>query len=270
MATSTTKLTLFHSILLTRFIRFALASLLKCASLRSAQGAHDRVVETPEGAPRLFDLINCLNPDVKPALFHAVNQTLVAPDMETATRWAYDYGKRWRVVTKDGQLIESSGTMAGGGKNVRRGGMKLASASGKSSAGSVSLMDVDTSADDSKEMLAKAAKALEQLKACRNSQKQLTEEIRTLQKLINTLSVKLPKLTMEIESIDTTRDALSKSIPDLRASSTLSKADEKKSEELTKNVQNCKSAMASCAMQASKIEGQVSAMQCNTAQYSTN
>ena len=49
----------------------------------------------------------------------------MAPDLETATRWAYDYSKRWRVVTLDGKLIESSGTMSGGGKSVRRGGMRL-------------------------------------------------------------------------------------------------------------------------------------------------
>lgn len=89
------------------------------------KGAHDRVVETPENAPRLFELINVVNFAVTPALYLAVGNTLVAPDLETATRWAYDYKKRWRVVTIDGKLIEASGTMSGGGKSVRRGGMKL-------------------------------------------------------------------------------------------------------------------------------------------------
>lgn len=89
------------------------------------KGAHDQVVQTPEGAPRLFELISPSNFAVTPALFLAVQNTLVAPDLETATRWAYDFGKRWRVVTLDGNLIETSGTMAGGGKSVRRGGMKL-------------------------------------------------------------------------------------------------------------------------------------------------
>lgn len=89
------------------------------------KGAHDRVVETPENAPRLFDLITPANFQIAPALFLAVGNTLVAPDLETATRWAYEYGKRWRVVTLDGKLIESSGTMSGGGKTVSRGKMKL-------------------------------------------------------------------------------------------------------------------------------------------------
>lgn len=89
------------------------------------KGAHDRAVETPEGAPRLFELITPSNFAITPAIFLAVSNTLVAPDLETATRWAYDFNKRWRVVTLDGNLIESSGTMAGGGTSVRKGGMKL-------------------------------------------------------------------------------------------------------------------------------------------------
>ena len=89
------------------------------------KGAHDRQVETPEGAPRLFELIVPSNYAITPAIFMAVSNTLVAPDLETATRWAYDFSKRWRVVTLDGALIESTGTMAGGGKQVRRGGMRI-------------------------------------------------------------------------------------------------------------------------------------------------
>jgi structural maintenance of chromosome 4 len=90
------------------------------------KGAHDRKVETPEGAPRLFELIAPTNFAVTSAIFLAVGDTLVAPDLETATRWAYDFRKRWRVVSMDGKLIETAGTMSGGGKSVRRGGMRLA------------------------------------------------------------------------------------------------------------------------------------------------
>jgi structural maintenance of chromosome 4 len=90
------------------------------------KGAHDRQVETPEGAPRLFDLITPINFTVTPAIFLGVGNTLVAPDLETATRWSYDFGKRWRVVTVGGGLIELSGTMAGGGNSKRTGEMRVA------------------------------------------------------------------------------------------------------------------------------------------------
>lgn len=93
------------------------------------KGVHNHTPETPENAPRLFDLISPLNHDILPALYLAVGNTLVASDLETATRLAYEYNKRWRVVTIDGKLIETSGTMAGGGRGVRKGGMRLTSVS---------------------------------------------------------------------------------------------------------------------------------------------
>lgn len=93
---------------------------------KQKKGAHDRAVETPEGAPRLFELIIPSNFSVTPAIYLAVGNTLVAPDLETASRWAYEFSRRWRVVTLDGKLIETAGTMSGGGKSVRRGGMRLA------------------------------------------------------------------------------------------------------------------------------------------------
>ncbi len=52
-------------------------------------------------------------------------------------RIAYHQGKRFRVVTLDGQLIETSGTMAGGGAAKQRGAMrgaKVGSAAGAHSA----------------------------------------------------------------------------------------------------------------------------------------
>lgn len=93
------------------------------------KGAHDRAVTTPEGAPRLMDLIQPLQSQnhagVMAALFLAVSNTLVAEDLETASRWAFDSDKRWRVVTTDGKLLEMTGTMSGGGKEVKKGGMRL-------------------------------------------------------------------------------------------------------------------------------------------------
>jgi structural maintenance of chromosome 4 len=93
-----------------------------------SKGAHDRRVETPENAPRLLDLIRPVHPNLLPAFFLAVGNTLVADDLDTAARWCYDFGpKRWRVVTRDGKLLETSGTQSGGGGAAfqKKGGMKL-------------------------------------------------------------------------------------------------------------------------------------------------
>ncbi|EED88922.1 chromosome condensation protein-like protein [Thalassiosira pseudonana CCMP1335] len=208
------------------------------------KGAHDRTVETPEGAPRLFDLITPANFHITPALFLAVGNTLVAPDLETATRWAYEFGKRWRVVSMDGKLIETSGTMSGGGQSVQRGKMKLS-----------------TSPEDCKKLEDEAAKAQEEVKKCRVQRRELTDEIRSLNKKIKTLSVKLPQLQMEIAGFDTTREELTNRLPSLREQSTLSDADQQKKDELLKKVDKCKSEMASCVAATSKLEAEVSKLQ---------
>ena len=59
------------------------------------------------------------------AFYYSVRETLVANDLEQGTRIAYGQ-HRQRVVTLQGQIIETSGTMSGGGQPQRgRMGSKL-------------------------------------------------------------------------------------------------------------------------------------------------
>ncbi|XP_066938729.1 structural maintenance of chromosomes protein 4 [Macrobrachium rosenbergii] len=82
----------------------------------------ERRMQTPENVPRLFELIRMNDERVKTAFYYALRDTLVANDMDQAARIAY--GKvRHRVVTLKGELIETSGTMSGGGRSVNRGRM---------------------------------------------------------------------------------------------------------------------------------------------------
>ncbi|KAK5260923.1 Structural maintenance of chromosomes protein 4, partial [Exophiala xenobiotica] len=80
-------------------------------------------IHTPENVPRLFDLIKPEDERFAPALRHHAD-TLVARDLDQANRIAYG-ARRWRVVTLDGQLIDVSGTMSGGGARVARGAMSF-------------------------------------------------------------------------------------------------------------------------------------------------
>ena len=77
-------------------------------------------ITTPEGVPRLFDLVAPKDARFAPAFYHQLGDTLVAKDLAQANRIAYG-ARRWRVVTEDGQLIDRSGTMSGGGSRVIRG-----------------------------------------------------------------------------------------------------------------------------------------------------
>uniref|UniRef100_A0A7N6AI32 Structural maintenance of chromosomes protein n=1 Tax=Anabas testudineus TaxID=64144 RepID=A0A7N6AI32_ANATE len=76
-------------------------------------------IRTPENSPRLFDMVRVKDESVRPAFYFALRDTLVAQDMEQATRMAFQKDKRWRVVTLKGQIIEMAGTMTGGGRVLK-------------------------------------------------------------------------------------------------------------------------------------------------------
>lgn len=79
--------------------------------------------EAPAGTERLFDLVRVKDNKFRTAFYFALRNTLVAPNLDTATKVAYSkQGAGNQVVTVEGQLIASSGTMSGGGKTAQRGG----------------------------------------------------------------------------------------------------------------------------------------------------
>lgn len=121
----------------------------------------------------------------------------------------------------------------------------------------------DSSPEDVKKLEEQAIAAQEKVKTCRSRRRELSDEIRSLTKLIKSLSVKFPKLQMEIEGFDTTREELTKQLPSLRQQSTLSASDEQKKEELLKKVERCKTEMASCVAATSELESEVAMLQKN-------
>lgn len=86
----------------------------------------DAPFQAPPGAERLFDRITAANPRVRCAFYFALRDTLVADSLDAARAIAYRGDRPGRrVVTLDGMLIDSAGTMAGGGAAQRRGLMRL-------------------------------------------------------------------------------------------------------------------------------------------------
>ncbi len=143
-------------------------------------------IDTPENAPRLFDLIRPKSEILGPAFYSVVYDTLVAKDLTQANRIAYG-AKRWRVVTLDGQLIDKSGTMTGGGTNVSKGRM-------------------------SSKLVAETSKeAVQKLEQERDAQelsfqeyqvqtRKLETDLRNLHERIPELDVTMSKIELEIES----------------------------------------------------------------------
>lgn len=66
-------------------------------------------IQTPEHTPRLFDLVKVKDEEIRQAFYFALRDTLVADNLDQATRVAYQKDRRWRVVTLQGQIIEQSG-----------------------------------------------------------------------------------------------------------------------------------------------------------------
>lgn len=74
---------------------------------------------------RLVDLIKVNDPKYLTAFYYSLRNTMVANDLEQASRIAYGQTRN-RVVTLKGEIIEVSGTMSGGGQPMRgRMGSKL-------------------------------------------------------------------------------------------------------------------------------------------------
>ncbi|KAF8764649.1 Structural maintenance of chromosomes protein 4 like protein [Argiope bruennichi] len=80
-------------------------------------------ISTPENVPRLLDLIKVKDTSLLPAFFFAFHNTLVAKDLDQATRIALRGSQRYRVVTLQGEIIEPTGPMSGGGGRPIRGRM---------------------------------------------------------------------------------------------------------------------------------------------------
>ena len=74
------------------------AASLPSAAPRQARDSHRMAAFA--GVARLFDLVRIQDDRLRPAFFFALRNTLVAQDLEQASRIAYGHGGRWaRVVT---------------------------------------------------------------------------------------------------------------------------------------------------------------------------
>lgn len=126
------------------------------------------------------------------AFYHALRDTLVAPDLTTAQSWAYGQ-RRWRVVTLKGELIDASGAMSGGGAPSTRaliGARKNVDASSASSSSAAN--NNNNELVDEKTLTAALAEAEKALAAHKSKCATLEAEIRTLEQTSAKLERQLP------------------------------------------------------------------------------
>lgn len=209
----------------------------------------------PTSVKRLFDLITAHDPKFLPAFYSKLYNTLVASNLQEAKSVAYG-AKRWKVVTLDGKVVDTSGTMSGGGNYAARGGMKLAS-NAKSDSSDYTDEDIQRMQDE--------LNKLESKYDLSNREFQEKEHnLRKLQDLKPDLEFKISRLKLDIEALSSEKKEILKRCKALIADSENSNAEAKLESEI-KTKQDERTALIhekdALREQMSDSESQISALE---------
>ena len=204
-------------------------------------------IETPENVPRLFDLVKSKHERFRPAFYSVLQNTLVVADLDQANRIAYG-AKRWRVVTLDGQLIDKSGTMSGGGTKVAKGGMssKLAADTTKEQ---VAKMEVDRDAVE------------QEYAQLQENQRDLEGQLKELQTQIPKLETQAQKFALELDSIERNITDAQKRIQELTVEAQPSKSEKSKIADLEKSIAKMQKEVEDLQSQTAGIEEEIKELQ---------
>ncbi|GLA38756.1 hypothetical protein AnigIFM63309_006067 [Aspergillus niger] len=204
-------------------------------------------IATPEKVPRLFDLVKPKDPKFAPAFYSVMQNTLVAKDLEQANRIAYG-ARRWRVVTLDGQLIDMSGTMSGGGTRVARGGMSSKQV-----------------AETSREQVAQLEGDLEEMERkfqrFLDKQRQMEAAIRERSEEIPRAETKIQKIMIEIESANRSLADAQRRVKELSAEHKPSKTDASQAAALEKQIAALEEEIEDLREQKGGIEEEIQTLQ---------
>ncbi|MGH0161302.1 UNVERIFIED_CONTAM: hypothetical protein FKN15_049082 [Acipenser sinensis] len=201
-------------------------------------------IQTPENIPRLFDMVKVQDEAILPAFYFALRNTLVADHLEQATRLAFQKDKRWRVVTLQGQIIEQSGTMTGGGGRVMKGRM------GSSLAQEVSQEELDT-------MESKLKKDVVLAQTYQEGKGKLEEKVHTMRQTIREMKNTLEKYIASIKSLSEQEVHLKVQMKELQANVVAAAPDKNKQKQLEKTLETFKKEYESAAGKAGKVEAEV-------------
>ena len=204
-------------------------------------------LNTPEQVPRLFDLIKSKDDIFRPAFYSVLQNTLVAKDLGQANRIAYG-SRRWRVVTLDGQLIDVSGTMSGGGSRVARGGMS------------------------SKPVIETTPQIVEKLETERNvlekSFAEFQSKYRSRESRIKELFSQIPdaeidmqKIKLELESLVRNITDAQRRVNDIQIESQASKVDSAQTSSLEKQISRFETELAELHAQSSGLSLEIKELQ---------
>jgi structural maintenance of chromosome 4 len=204
-------------------------------------------INIPESVPRLFDLIKPKDQRFAPAFYSVMQNTLVATDLEQANRIAYG-ARRWRVVTLDGQLIDVSGTMSGGGTRVARGAMS-------------SKLTNDTTKEQVQQLEGERDQLERQFDAFQARQRELETSLREKQEEIPALETVIQKINLEVENCSRNLSDAQKRAQDLVAELSRTSADNSDINRLEKQIASMNKELEKLHSETSSLEGEIQALQ---------
>ncbi|KAF8476960.1 RecF/RecN/SMC N terminal domain-containing protein [Kalaharituber pfeilii] len=204
-------------------------------------------INTPENVPRLFDLVKPRDPKFAPAFYNALRDTLVAQDLAQANRIAYG-AKRWRVVTLDGQLIDLSGAMTGGGQRVVRGKMSSKQVA-ETTKEAVQKLEADRDAQE------------KNYQACQAELREMQQRLRELKERIPEIEVTMSKIELEIQSGEKQIADAEKRMQELSGDHRLSAADNNRVAALEKQIKGLNDELNKLKGETVGIEDEIKALQ---------
>merc|ERR1719356_637835 len=165
-------------------------------------------------APRLYDLITFKEPRFNVAFYFAFRDTLVADNLDAANTMAFSGdGKRWRVVTLQGQLIEATGAMTGGGNKKFSGLM------------SDRIVESGITAEHVQGIEERLKAAQAELDGVGRRTREVRQQMRQCQKILDKLKTAQRKMTMEINGLRERKQALQQQIPEIDAAGEINESD---------------------------------------------
>ena len=204
-------------------------------------------VQTPEDVPRLFDLVRSKDPRFAPAFYSVMQNTLVAKDLEQANRIAYGI-KRWRVVTLDGQLIDVSGTMSGGGTRVAKGAMS-------------SKLVAETSKEQVQKLEVERDQLEQQFETFKAKQRELEGSLKEKQDEIPKLDTEIQKINLEIDSSQRNLADTQRRCQELTVEHKASTTDDAQLKTLQKQIGSLEKDIERLRQESSSVEAEIQSLQ---------
>jgi structural maintenance of chromosome 4 len=217
------------------------------------QGAMEKECQrpfaTPAGTSRLFDLIRVKDERFKAAFYYGLRNTLVADDLDHATKVAFSGSTKNRVVTLKGQMIETSGAMSGGGNRPQTGGMSSKIASEVVSPAEIAKMEKDLAAD------------MQVLTGHREQRTKLKSTVASLTKELASFDIRIKKCEMAMTEAKKVEPELKVQVAEFEAKLANSKSDVKQQANLEAQVAKATAALTKATDGAGKYEAEVERVQ---------